>query len=342
MVSDSIRIVRLNARPALSPDYRSARARRVAANAASVRFAPVLRALPRRLRRPTLLVVGCGDVGLRLIAQRAGQPNRLRIIATARRPEQLAAIRAAGAVALACDLDDRRSVSRLSGLSRWMVHLAPPPAEGTGDRRSRWLSAACARGTTVGALARLSYVSTTGVYGDCAGKHINETRPLHPSNPRAARRVAAEQTLRAFGRRTGTRVTLLRAPGIYAQDRLPLERLRQGQPALLPADDVYTNHIHADDLAHAAWLALFRTRGGRSFNVCDDTDLLMGDYFDVVADATGLPRPPRMSRAEVAARVSPMMLSFMRDSRRISNTRMKRELRLRLRVADVHALLALL
>jgi nucleoside-diphosphate-sugar epimerase len=137
-------------------------------------------------------------------------------------------------------------------------------------------------------------------------------------------------------------VTLLRAPGIYAQDRLPLERLRQGQPALVPVDDVYTNHIHADDLAHAAWLALFRTRGGRSFNVCDDTDLLMGDYFDVVADATGLPRPPRMSRAEVATRVSPMMLSFMRDSRRISNTRMKRELRLRLRVADVHALLALL
>ena len=314
----------------------------MAANAASVRSAPVSRALPRRLRRPTLLVVGCGDVGLRLIAQRAGQPNRLRIIATARRPEQLAAIRAAGAVALACDLDDRRSVSRLSGLSRWMVHLAPPPAEGTGDRRSRWLTAACASGAAAGASARLSYVSTTGVYGDCAGKHINETRPLQPSNPRAARRVAAEQTLRAFGRRTATRVTLLRAPGIYAQDRLPLERLRQRQPALLPADDVYTNHIHADDLAHAAWLALFRARGGRSFNVCDDTDLLMGDYFDVVADATGLPRPPRMTRAEVAARVSPMMLSFMRDSRRISNTRMKRELRLRLRVADVHALVALL
>ncbi len=288
------------------------------------------------------MVVGCGDVGLRLIAQRAGQPNRLRIIATARRPEQLAAIRAAGAVALACDLDDRRSVLRLSGLSRWMVYLAPPPAEGSGDRRSRWLTAACSGGAAGRAAACLSYVSTTGVYGDCAGAKIDETHPLQPSNPRAARRVAAEQTLRAFGRRTGTRVTLLRAPGIYAQDRLPLERLRQGQPALLPSDDVYTNHIHADDLAHAAWLALFRARGGRSFNICDDTDLRMGDYFDVVADATGLPRPPRMSRAEVAARVSPMMLSFMHDSRRISNARMKLELRLRLRVGDVHALVALL
>lgn len=308
----------------------------------SVRAQPATGALPRRLRRPTLLVVGCGDVGLRLIAQHAGHTARLRIIATARRPEQLAAIRWAGAIPLACNLDDRRSLTRLRGLSHWTIHLAPPPGEGAGDRRTRWLAATFAQRSAAGAPARLAYVSTTGVYGDCEGEQIDETRSLQPSNPRSARRVAAEQILRAYGRRTGARVTLLRAPGIYAEDRLPLERLRQGQPALLPEDDVYTNHIHADDLAHATWLALFRSRGGRSFNVCDDTDLKMGDYFDVVADATGLPRPPRMSLAEVTTRVSPMMLSFMRDSRRIANTRMKRELRLRLRVPDVHALLALL
>ncbi len=180
------------------------------------------------------------------------------------------------------------------------------------------------------------------MYGDCSGAVIDETRTLRPGNLRSARRVAAERTLRAFGERTGTRVALLRAPGIYAEERLPIERLRQRQPALSPDDDVYTNHIHADELARAAWLALFRARGGRSVNVCDDTDLKMGDYFDTVADALGLPRPPRMPRSEIAARVSPMMLSFMSDSRRIMNTRMKRELRLRLRVPDVQALLALL
>lgn len=287
-------------------------------------------------------MVGCGDVGLRLIAQRAKQPNRLRIIATARRPQQLAAIRQAGAIPIACDLDDRRSVARLAALTHWLVHLAPPPNEGTDDLRTRWIAAACARRAAISTRARLAYVSTTGVYGDCAGEQVDETHRLRPSNPRAARRVAAERTLRALGRRSGTQVALLRAPGIYAEDRLPLERLRQAQPALLPGDDVYTNHIHAADLANAAWLALFRSRGGRSFNVCDNTDLRMGDYFDVVADAAGLPRPPRMSRTEIATRVSPMMLSFMRDSRRIANTRLKSELRLRLRIADVHALLALL
>jgi len=308
---------------------------------------PPQRPLPRRLKRPTLVIVGCGDVGLRLIAQRAYQPNRLRIIGTARRGDQLEAIRKAGGIPMACNLDDRRSVQRLSALSRWLVHLAPPPGEGADDRRTRWLVAACAQQARLESFGyrgpyRWAYVSTTGVYGDCSGAIIDETSRLHPSNSRSARRVAAERTLRGFGRRTSARLALLRAPGIYAEDRLPVERLRQGQPALSPYDDVYTNHIHADELARSAWLALFRARGGRSFNVCDDTDLKMGDYFDTVADALGLPRPPRVSRAEIANRVSPMMLSFMSDSRRILNVRMKRELRLRLAVANVHALLALL
>ena len=305
------------------------------------------RVLPRRLRRPTLVIVGCGDVGLRLIAQRVRPSSPLRIIATARRSEQLDAIRQAGGMPLRCDLDDRHSVMRLSALLRWVVHLAPPPNEGGHDARTRWLAAAGARRALGWERARhlpsrWSYISTTGVYGDCSGAVIDETRTLRPANLRSARRVAAERTLRAFGERTGTRVALLRAPGIYAEERLPIERLRQRQPALSPDDDVYTNHIHADELARAAWLALFRARGGRSVNVCDDTDLKMGDYFDTVADALGLPRPPRMPRSEIAARVSPMMLSFMSDSRRIMNTRMKRELRLRLRVPDVQALLALL
>ncbi len=304
-------------------------------------------ALPRRLRRATLVVIGCGDVGLRLIAQRIGRPDRLRIIATARRADQLEAIRRLGALPFACNLDDRHSLFRLAALSNQLIHLAPPPSDGPDDRRTRFLTAVYGQSATRRRIrhqppARWAYISTTGVYGDCQGAEIDETHPLRPSNPRSARRIAAEQTLRDFGRRTGAQLALLRAPGIYAENRLPVERLKQGQPALVPEEDVYTNHIHADDLAQAAWVALRRARGGRAFNICDDTDLKMGDYFDTIADSLQLPRPPRMSRAEVAARVSPMMLSFMSDSRRLSNLRMKRELRLRLKVPHVQALLALL
>jgi nucleoside-diphosphate-sugar epimerase len=126
-------------------------------------------------------------------------------------------------------------------------------------------------------------------------------------------------------------VSILRAPGIYAADRLPLERLRQGTPALAPQDDVYTNHIHADDLAHLALLALLRGRSGRAYNASDDTHMKMGEYFDLVADAFGLPRAPRLPRAELEQAVSPMLLSFMSESRRLDNRRIRRELKARLR-----------
>ena len=303
--------------------------------------------LPRRLRRPTLLIVGCGDVGLRLIRiLRSAHSARLRVIATARRGDQLEAIRTAGGIPLACNLDDRQSVRRLAGLGRWVVHLAPPPNEGGDDPRTRRLAAACARSalrTSQGTgVTRWAYVSTTGVYGDRQGAWIDETSAPAPVNARAKRRIAAEGELRRFGRATGARVSLLRAPGIYAQDRLPHERLRQGLPALREEEDVFTNHIHADELARACWLALWRGGGGRAYNICDDTQLKMGDYFDVVADALQLPRPPRLTREALTARVSPMMLSFMSESRRLHNRRMKHELRMTLRVADVHDLLALL
>jgi nucleoside-diphosphate-sugar epimerase len=187
-----------------------------------------------------------------------------------------------------------------------------------------------------GAAQKTIYVSTTGVYGDRAGEWVTETAELRAATARGERRVAAETLLRATYRR---RVSILRVPGIYAAERLPIERLHAGTAALIDADDVYTNHIHADDLAHAAWLAIFRGGSHRVINVVDDASLKMGDYFDQVAQATGLPKPPRLPRALLQRAVSPMLYSFMSESRRINNTRMKRELRIRLRYPTPDALL---
>lgn len=159
---------------------------------------------------------------------------------------------------------------------------------------------------------------------------IDETRRLNPESSRAARRVDAECRLRRWGRASGVAVTILRAPGIYASDRLPLERLERGMPALHEADDPYTNHIHAEDLAAACIVALRHGRPNRAYNVVDDSDLRMAEYFDRVADAFALPRPPRISRQEAARLLSPMQMSFMRESRRIGNARIKNELKLRL------------
>jgi len=181
----------------------------------------------------------------------------------------------------------------------------------------------------------LVYASTSGVYGDCAGEWVSELRTLNAQTSRGERRVDAERRVRLLGRiKMGqTKTAVLRIPGIYALDRVggtPFDRLKKGLPVLKPEQDVYTNHIHADDLARACLAALWRGKPQRSYNVNDDTQLKMGDYFDMAADILGLPQPPRISRAEAQTRLPAMQLSFMSESRRLDNTRMKRELRLRL------------
>ena len=251
-----------------------------------------------------------------------------------RTAERCAELRAAGAVPVVADLDQPATLKRLAGLATWVVHLAPPQPQGALDRRTRSLCAILPEG------ARLVYVSTSGVYGDCAGELIDETRTVAPHNARAERRVDAERVLRAWAGRSGARLAILRAPGIYAAERLPLRRLEQGTPALLGADDVYTNHIHADDLARIVALALFRSLPGRIYHAVDDSHMKMGDYFDTVADAFGLARPPRVAREQLITQVSPMLLSFMSESRRMRNERIKHELGVRLAYPQVAQALA--
>ena len=279
-----------------------------------------------------ILIVGSGDVARRVLSRLA---RRYRVYAVLRDASRVAVWRAAGAVPLLADLDDRASLQCLAGLADCVLHLAPPPGTGQGDRRTGNLLAALGKGKSLP--RRLIYVSTTGVYGDCDGARIDETRRCHPESARAGRRVAAEQALRAWGRRTGVAVAILRAPGIYAADRLPLERLQKGTPALVDRDDVFTNHIHADDLAAACIAAIRHGRSNRVYNVVDDSDLKMADYFDRVADAFALPRPPRLTRADAAQQLSPLQMSFMRESRRIGNRRLKEELKLRLAYPTVDA-----
>lgn len=289
---------------------------------------PALTATARRARRERLLIIGCGDVGLRVLRQLAGRWTVFALTSSAARAPEL---RAAGAIPLVGNLDDAATLCRLAGLSDRVLHLAPPAAQGREDARTRRLLQALSRGELP---AHLVYASTSGVYGDCAGARIDETRRPNPSNDRAWRRVDAESQLRRWGRDTGCAVTVLRVPGIYAFDREgghPRERLAKGLPVLAREDDVYTNHIQADDLARACRLALVRGPAGRVIHASDDSELLMGDYFELAARLCGMAAPARIARAEAATVFSPMQMSFMNESRRMDNRRLKRELRQRLR-----------
>ena len=211
--------------------------------------------------------------------------------------------------------------------------MAPPPNQGLYDRRTAHLLSALTRRTKrqVAILPqRFIYISTSGVYGDCHGTLIDETYPVHPENDRAIRRIDAERQIRTWGKRNHIPVSILRVPGIYAANRLPLTRLREGHPALLDTEDSYTNHIHADDLARIICAALQHAKPNRIYHTCDDSHLKMGEYFDLVADHFALPRPPRITRNQAQEQISPTMLSFMKESRRLNNLRMKKELHVNL------------
>lgn len=276
------------------------------------------------------MIIGCGDVGLRMVRALRG---RWRIYALTHSVNRHALLRAEGIVPVAGDLDRPETLDRLAGLAQDVVHFAPPPGSGTRDARTANLIRALAKGGSLP--QRMVYISTSGVYGDCGGAVVDETRRARPSSDRARRRLDAERQLRAWGAETGVHVSILRVPGIYAAERLPLARLKAGTPALETGQDPYTNHIHADDLARTVMAALSRGRSGRAYNASDDSSMKMGDYFDLVADQFGLPHPPRISREAAEREIPESTLSFMRESRRLANRRLKKELRVRLRYPSV-------
>lgn len=353
--------------------------------------------ITRLLRRPRVLIVGCGDVGLRAARILLAGAARPRVIALTSRPERVETLRAAGVTPVVGDLDVARSLRRLRGLAPALLHLAPPQPRGETDSRTRALIAALTAPRKIRAAAlprgllpapsrrprssplsgasrrpahprqarlaepldrlpqpsivteaaietrrpvRLVYASTTGVYGDCGGAFIDETQPVRPVNARAKRRVSAERQLRRATARGALAASIVRIPGIYAADRLPLARIERGMPALVDEDDVYTNHIHADDLAAIVLRALVRAGTSRIVHASDDSVLKMGAYFDLVADAFGLARVPRIGREAAQGELEPLTLSFMSESRRLANRRLKRELRVKLRYPTVDEFLA--
>jgi nucleoside-diphosphate-sugar epimerase len=280
-----------------------------------------------------VLIIGCGDVALRAIPQLT---PHYRVYALVRNPAHLPKLRALGVMPILGDLDKRASLARIAGLADAVMHFAPPPDTGSHDTRTRNLLAVLSQGEPPG---RLVYISTSGVYGDCGGARVSETRPLNATSPRSQRRVDAEEQIRAWSIRNHVTASILRVPGIYAADRLPLERIRRSTPGILPSEDGYTNHIHADDLARIGVAALQRGKSCRVYHASDDSQLKMGEYFDLVADAYRLPRVPRVGREEAQRVLSPMLLSFINESRRLDNGRMKRELKVKLRYSSVRDML---
>jgi nucleoside-diphosphate-sugar epimerase len=261
-----------------------------------------------------LLIAGFGDIAGRALAR---LQRRFEVVRLAR--------------SYGVDLDRPGSFSLPRAEA--LLHCAPPPSEGTADTRTTNLLAALEKGRILP--ARMVYVSTSGVYGDCSGARVDESHPPAPQTERACRRLNAETQLRQWTGARDIALIVLRVPGIYAPDRLPLERLRAGTPVLRAEDDVYTSHIHAEDLAAIVCRALEDDAAPGVYNAADDTEMKVGDWFDLVADTHRLPRAPRVSRGAAPQKIPPGLLSFMQESRRLDNTRLKSVLGIRLRYPTV-------
>lgn len=260
----------------------------------------------------SILIVGCGDIGLRIAARHLAADDQ--VIGVVRSNEAGARLASVGITPQLQDLDNHWRPPAVDAIY-W---CAPPPSHGRDDPRL-----ALALEALAAPAQGLLYISTTGVYGDCQGRWIDEAEPLKPQSERGQRRLAAELHLRAWAARSSARTVTLRVPGIYGRGRLPIARLKSGTPVLRAEESPHTNRIHAEDLADAAVIALREGLAGGAYNVSDGAPTTMTDYFNQCATLLGLPLPPQVDFAAAREQFSPMLLSFMEESKRIDPARLK-------------------
>lgn len=278
----------------------------------------------------TVFIIGCGYVGQRVARLENAQGRTVLCLARTDRAAEELATRGYGV--FPGDLDHPETLALPALQPSILYYFAPPPNHGGGDPRLTALLDQLVPGQTPD---RLVYISTSGVYGDCGGAWVDETRPANPQSDRALRRWSAEQSVQGWCAARGTRAVLLRVPGIYGPGRLPIERLRQGLPVVRSDESPFSNRIHVEDLAAVCVAAAHAPDAGGIYNVSDGHPTTMTDYFLRVAALLGLPKPAAISMAEARERLSAGMLSFLSESRRLDNRKMLRELHVQLRYADL-------
>ncbi|AJE04926.1 SDR family oxidoreductase [Geobacter pickeringii] len=273
-----------------------------------------------------VFIIGCGDIGRKVARLAMDQGGT--VTALARSEESAAHLRGLGIATVEGTLDDPETLVDLPTGGGVLFYFAPPPGGGNIDPRVRNFCAAVAPGNEP---RKVVYISTSGVYGDCGDEPVTEETPANPQTARGKRRLDAETVLRTWGEERGVAVVVLRVTGIYGPGRLPLQHLASGQPVLRESEARFTNRIHSEDLARVCIAAAERGEGGDIYNVSDGHPGTMTEYFNVCADALGFPRPRQVTLEEARQVMTPLMLSYVTESRRMDNRRMREKLGVTLR-----------
>jgi len=264
-----------------------------------------------------VFIAGCGYIGERLA--RIFHEQGCHVSCVVRSPERREKLSQAGYDTVAVSLDDASSIPRLPVAGNTAYYLVPPPGGGTRDTRAANFIEALSCGERP---SKIIYMSATSVYSEVSGGVVTEDSPTHPASAMGKRRLDAEATFRRYGGLNGVPVVILRVSGIYGPGRLPLMQISQGQPLLREDESGPSNRIHADDLAMVCVAAAEKGVHGDIFNVSDGQPTSMTHYFNACADALGLPRQPQVTLEEAGRVMSPLMLSYVRETRIVDNLKM--------------------
>lgn len=279
-----------------------------------------------------ITIIGCGYVGRRLaLTLDRDYPNCGNKYGLVRSTTHLKALRAAHVEPILLDLDrlTRKDLSPVWFRDSLVFYMVPPPDKGESDTRLYRLLNMLETPP-----AAFVYLSTTGVYGNAHGAWVNEATPVNPQSARAERRVNAEHLVRIWCTERNVRRVVLRCPAIYGPGRLPVERLKS-QPAINIHEAPIVNRIHVDDLVQTCIAAACTDDAMGVFNVSDGNVLNLTEYLNLLARILDIPEPRQISLDEAQLSYSGTYLSYLDESRRIDNSRMRRELGVQLLYEDV-------
>ncbi|MCJ7556137.1 MAG: NAD-dependent epimerase/dehydratase family protein [Gammaproteobacteria bacterium] len=265
-----------------------------------------------------LLVVGYGYLGKRLVDHCVLRQRPVSVLT--RSATHAAALDHLGIDYQILDLDAERADLALPIAGQTLIYTVPPATAGQDRRLTALLD------LFPDPPRRLIYISTSGVYGDCAGQLVDENAAVNPGSERGRRRVAAEQTVRDWAQANRVGWTVLRVPGIYGPHRLPLASLVHGEAFLRLEDSPPGNRIHVDDLVACCLAAADHSNATGLFNVGDGNPLSATGFAQATAIATGLPEPELVARSEAQQRISPGRWSFLSESRQLDTRRMRQDL----------------
>jgi nucleoside-diphosphate-sugar epimerase len=277
-----------------------------------------------------VIIAGCGYIGTRVA--RICKNKGAKVTCLVRAPDHQASLAAEGFTAHSCSFDHPSDIPALDVADSIIYYLVPPPGGGNADTRARNF---CTTLSGTATPARIIYMSATSVYSEATGGTVTELSETAPLSAMGKRRLDAEDTFREYGTANNVPVITLRVSGIYGPGRLPLMQISQGQPLLREEESGPSNRIHADDLARICCAAAENGKDGDIFNVSDGHPSSMTAYFNACADQLGYPRQHQITMEEARQVMSPLMFSYVSESRVIDNSRMLKQLGVNLQYPSI-------